>query len=395
MRCLLFAGLALFAAPGAIAAPPVRLIVSGAQVATGGQLALEVVAMNSSGVAADFAAPDTIAATLQGANGHRDSVTLRRVDGQATRPTIAASGFASIRYAGELPVGTGSGMLSLSVPDAPSIALEISEEASAAGSVRVASATSQAISVSTAPAPPSTGSPKDNPFLANLSAYEPMYFVYGPGTGTAGRIQISLKYRLFGERGNWLDGVTFAYTQRMFWDLERDSSPFRDVNYMPELFYLVPPRSVNDNGLSIGGRLGARHESNGLSGLRSRTLNTLYVQPEASMAVGRFTLTLGPRVWAYVGGREGNEDIERYRGRTGLYAAFGEDDGLRLALTSRLNVGSGKGAVDGTLSYPLTRMWSSGPQLYIVAQGFAGYGESLLDYDRRQARVRIGFGVTR
>ena len=222
-----------------------------------------------------------------------------------------------------------------------------------------------------------------------------MYFVYGPGNDTAARIQISLKYQLFGRRGNWLDGITFAYTQRMFWDIEEVSSPFRDVNYMPELFYLVPPRPVGDSGIALGGRFGARHESNGRDGAASRTLNTLYIQPEATLPIGRYSFTLGPRIWTYVGRLTGNEDIRRYRGHTGLYAAIGEDDGLRLSLTSRLNIGGGKGAVDGVLSYPLTKMWAHGPQLYLIAQGFAGYGESLLDYNRKQTRLRIGFGITR
>jgi outer membrane phospholipase A len=66
-----------------------------------------------------------------------------------------------------------------------------------------------------------------------------------------------------------------------------------------------------------------------------------------------------------------------------------------MSVTSRLNIGSGRGAVDGVLSYPLTKAWTNGPQLYLIAQGFTGYGESLLDYNRRQTRARIGFGITR
>ncbi|PZU08618.1 phospholipase A [Sphingomonas sp.] len=399
MRILLpFLAISAFSFP-AIAAEPVRLIVSGTQVEpSSGQVTLDIVAINASASSADFTAPGEISASLKSADGRNDTIMLR----PSTRPdrrTIPASGFAALRYAGVLPTGTGPGVLSLALPDAPIIALNIPAGSPSPEPIQVATATN-ASAPSPAPAlpppaaPPSTGSPRDNPLLANLSAYEPMYFVYGPGTDTAARIQISLKYQLFGRRGNWLDGINFAYTQRMFWDIEEASSPFRDVNYMPELFYLVPPRAVSD-GLSIGGRFGARHESNGRDGDASRTLNTLYVQPEATIPIGRFSLTLGPRAWVYVGRQDGNEDIERYRGHTGLYAAFGEDDGLRLSLTSRFAFGSGKGAVDGTLSYPLPKMWASGPQLYLIAQGFTGYGESLLDYDRRQTRLRLGFGITR
>jgi len=376
-------------------AAPVRLLVSGTTVsAASGRVTVDLVAINGSSGVTAFTPPASITASLKSANGRSDTILLRPATWQAAQGSIAASGFVPLRYEGDLPADTGPGMLSLALPDAPVIALNVPAGEPSPQPVQVATATTAPVPAPT-PAPPSTGAVRDNPYLANLSAYEPMYFVYGPGTDTAARIQISLKYQLFGRRGNWLDGINFAYTQRMFWDLEDESSPFRDVNYMPELFYLVPPRPIGSDGLSIGGRFGARHESNGRSGESSRTLNTVYIQPEASLPVGRYTLTLGPRLWAYVGGQEGNEDIERYRGHTGLYAAFGEDEGLRLSLTSRLNLSSGKGAVDGTLSYPLTKAWPSGPQLYLIAQGFRGYGESLLDYNRRQTRARIGFGISR
>ncbi len=381
----------------ALAAPafaePARLIVSKADVATSdGRVSLEIVALNADPSPLSFAAPATLPATLSAPGSARETIILRPASSQPERVTITPGGFARFRYEGELPAGTANAALSLAIEGAPAVALSVGGDAPALASTAPA-ATSHA--ASHAPVVPvSTGSSRDNPFLANLSAYEPTYFVYGPGTDTSGRIQISLKYQIFGRRGNWLDGITFAYTQRMFWDLEADSAPFRDVNYMPELFYLVPTRDVGD-GISLGGRFCARHESNGRSGVSSRALNTLYVQPEATIPLGRFALTLGPRLWAYVGPQDGNEDIERYRGHTGLYVAFGEDEGLRLSLTSRLNIGSGKGAVDGVLSYPLAKMWASGPQLYLIAQGFAGYGESLLDYNHKEIRARIGFGITR
>jgi phospholipase A1 len=391
--------LTLLATPALVTpafAEPIRLIVSGTTVdAAVGRVIVDLVAINPSGSRTNFAPSDTIAAVLKSANGRSDVVTLRPMAGQPAPREIAPAGFIALRYEGTLPPGTGPGMLSLALADAPIIAINIPEGAPMPQPVQVATATPALAEIAAPPAPPSAGSSQDNPFLANLSAYEPMYFVYGPGNDTAARIQIGLKYQLFGRRGNWLDGITFAYTQRMFWDIEEVSSPFRDVNYMPELFYLVPPHPVGNGGITLGGRFGARHESNGRDGAASRTLNTLYIQPEATLPIGRYSFTLGPRIWTYVGRITGNEDIRRYRGHTGLYAAIGEDDGLRLSLTSRLNIGSGKGAVDGVLSYPLTKIWASGPQLYLIAQGFAGYGESLLDYNRKQTRLRIGFGITR
>src|SRR3546814_4729474 len=94
---------------------------------------------------------------------------------------------------------------------------------------------------------------------------------------------ISFKYQIFGppaapdRRQSWEQGIHFAYTQRMFWDLVAKSSPFRNIDFMPELFYLAPTMAFR-SGVSLGGQGGFRHESNGRSGAGSRSLNTIYVQ---------------------------------------------------------------------------------------------------------------------
>src|SRR3546814_627790 len=112
------------------------------------------------------------------------------------------------------------------------------------------------------------------------------------------RSQISFKYQLFGNPeavggdNPLINGIHFAYTQRMFWDLGAESSPFRNIDYMPEVFYLLPAAPVREQ-IALGGQAGFRHESNGRDGLTSRSLNTLYIQPVATMPIGKYTLSLG------------------------------------------------------------------------------------------------------
>src|SRR3546814_6069282 len=48
---------------------------------------------------------------------------------------------------------------------------------------------------------PSAKPDRGNAFLGNLSSYAPIYAVYGPGTSSDGRVQISFKYQLFGNPG--------------------------------------------------------------------------------------------------------------------------------------------------------------------------------------------------
>jgi phospholipase A1 len=191
-----------------------------------------------------------------------------------------------------------------------------------------------------------------------------------------------------------VEGLNFGYTQRLFWDLGRKSSPFHNVDYMPEFFYLFPARPVGDV-LTLGGQIGIRHESNGRDGAASRTINTLYVQPIATMPIGSYKLTVGPRLWTYLGSLSDNPDAKRFRGNTGLMAEIGSDDGMRLSTTTRLNPGSGKGSFNAELSYPLDRLTHSDLNFYLFGQAFTGFGENLLDYDRRQTRFRIGVGMVR
>jgi hypothetical protein len=94
------------------------------------------------------------------------------------------------------------------------------------------------------PAPPPTDERVGNAFLDNLSVYQPIYAVYGPGTDA--RLQISFKYKLFGSSAvgkgpaDWRQGLHFAYTQRMLWDLSAASSPFHNIDFQPELIYITP-----------------------------------------------------------------------------------------------------------------------------------------------------------
>lgn len=316
---------------------------------------------------------------------------------------IAPGGFAQARYqlaASDMAKGA---LLSIPAWNSPQVALH-----GAAGSQMAA-----ASPVPVPPPPPPPGTPvpppvappadrsAGNAFIGNLAPYEPIYAVYGPGTNTDARLQLSFEYRLFGSRdaahlpSSWRDGLHFAYTQRMFWDLGANSMPFRNIDYQPEIIYVTPTRMLK-NGMSLALQGGLRHESNGRDGDASRSINSVYVAPMAAFSLGEERrLLVAPRLTFYVGDKSDNPDIVRYRGHAGLFLQVGDDDGLRLSTNSRFNFGSGKGAINADLSYPLPRLLGGGPDLYLFAQGFAGYGENLLDYNRSITRLRIGFALVR
>ncbi|MBU3077586.1 phospholipase A [Sphingomonas sp. XMGL2] len=334
-------------------------------------------------------------------DGNKVAVMLDRLDAPPERP-VDRGRFGQAKYALRLPAHgspTGLAVLSLGNEAGSGYAFSLS-------GVDASRAQDRPRSAENALAPPEPARPQSakpergNAFLGNLSSYAPIYAVYGPGTDSDARLQISFKYQLFGEAGAtgrghpFINNIHIAVTQRMFWDLGTESTPFRNIDFMPELFYLLPATAI-DRRIALGGQAGLRHESNGRDGLASRSLNTLYLQPVATMSVGKYTLSLGPRLDLYVGRLKDNPDIKRYRGNASLFAEIGQDDGIRLSTNTRFNFATGKGAIDANLSYPLDRLVYSELNLYAFGQAFAGYGENLLDYNRRITRLRVGVGIVR
>lgn len=393
------------AATQAMAQSGPRMLVSNVEpAAQAGSMLVEVTVLNPGLEPKQSDLPDRIPAELT-VDNRSTSVMLERAI-PSPQQTIQPGGFGQAKYLLRLPAESriyDAMILSLTTDGAQGYAFSPPDTgASNVASKREAGQQVTAESILTTGAGQSASAKPDrgNAFLGNLSSYAPIYAVYGPGTSSDGRVQISFKYQLFGNPGAvggdnpLINGIHFAYTQRMFWDLGAESSPFRNIDYMPEVFYLLPAAPVKEQ-IALGGQAGFRHESNGRDGLASRSLNTVYIQPVATMPIGKYTLSLGPRLSFYVGSLEDNPDIKRYRGNTALFAQIGQDDGLRLTTNTRFNFSSGKGAIDAELSYPLDRIVDSSLNLYVFGHGFAGYGENLLDYDRKITRLRIGIGIVR
>nr|WP_210766574.1 phospholipase A [Caenibius tardaugens] len=385
------------------AASPVEVLISDAgQRDQDGHVLVELRLLNGCHAPQTASLPDRIEARIA-ALGNARVIWLERAPGTPADRVIAPGGFGRTTYriAGDTDEALDGASLSIPAWNTRQIALAVRS----APIAPIAKDESSFAVTSSVVAPIATPPPSDrsagNAFLANLSAYEPIYAVYGPGTDADARIQISFKYQIFGTRRasselrSWRDGLHFAYTQRMFWDLGADSSPFRNIDFQPELFYLTPPTTLA-NGISLAGQGGVRHESNGRSGAASRSFNTIYLAPMAAIPLsGRYRLSVSPRLSFYVGDLSDNPDIRRYRGNLSLYVELGEDDGLRLSTATRFNFSSGKGALNATLSYPLSRILGGGPDFYLFGQGFTGYGENLLDYNRRTTRFRLGLALVR
>ena len=224
---------------------------------------------------------------------------------------------------------------------------------------------------------------------ANIAPYQPLFDAFdeeGEFDDVEAKFQLSVKGRLLATDDNrW--GLWFAYTQQSQWQLYSPdiSRPFRETNYMPEIFGSFRP------GVDIGGwqwnllNFGYTHQSNGRADPISRSWDRLFV--EAGFERDNFVLLA--RAWTRVTPsdyEDDNPDIVDYYGHgeiTGIYKW--RDNSF--TLMGRGNLSTGKGAAQFT--------WASRPLLGPLrgyVQVFTGYGESMIDYDWRQ--TTIGLGVT-
>ena len=190
-----------------------------------------------------------------------------------------------------------------------------------------------------------------------------------------------------------LSGLYFGFTARSFWQVFNDevSKPFRETNYEPEIFYRWQADlsffDTRFNALQIG----LNHQSNGESGLRSRSWNRVIFSALFSDANSAYYI----RTWWRIPEDEkltindptgdDNPDINDYIGRIELGYAFqmGEIE-VFTRLRNNLKSTDNRGSVQFNMTYPLSQRYD------VLLQYFNGYGDSLIDYNNHQSRVSLG-----
>ncbi len=207
--------------------------------------------------------------------------------------------------------------------------------------------------------------------------------------------QISLKSRLNGADLLFAgDALELGLTIESWWQLyaESLSSPFRETNYQPEIFYTVPT-GRRLFGADLDARLGFEHQSNGQVQGLSRSWNRLYL--ELLFERGDFLLALRPwyrlpedsKRFPLDPEGDDNPDIEDYFGSADLRIGWRDGEREHLVLV-RGNPSTGKGAIDASVAFPLFG------RLRGYASYFAGYGDSLIDYDHHQQRIGLGLSLS-
>ena len=197
-------------------------------------------------------------------------------------------------------------------------------------------------------------------------------------------LKIPLNYnKLFVEN----DALYFGFTAQSYWQVYNDghSSPFRETNYQPELFYMRPMNwkvAGGDTGLVLG----IEHQSNGRSDPLSRSWNRTY----ATFLWANKNLAMSLRGWVRISEDEeddDNPDIDDYMGNFEYKASYKRGRMIYSGML-RQNFSEGNGAVELGMSFPIYG------RLKGYVQYFNGYGESLIDYNHNVERIGLGILLT-
>jgi phospholipase A1 len=200
--------------------------------------------------------------------------------------------------------------------------------------------------------------------------------------------QLSVKKDLLKNFFGFNEVFGIAYTQRSWWQTIKQSAPFRETNYLPEIYMSLPHMSQKTFLKSY--RLGFVHESNGQAKQDSRSWNKLYLDITLQYQ-GAF---INPRVWYRIPERaddDDNKDILDYIGYGDLTIIYPYKNQLfKLLLRNNFDFDANRGAVQLDWTFPFVK---SGVFGYV--QYFDGYGESLIDYNKKTRRIGIGMALSR
>ncbi len=196
------------------------------------------------------------------------------------------------------------------------------------------------------------------------------------------------------------DSLWFGYTQQSYWQLFSGdiSRPFRTTDHEPELVYIYPHQIALPGGWNyrLSG-LGLVHQSNGQSDLLSRSWNRTYLMGAAEKELGPdSSLRLQARIWDRMRESSGDDDnpgIENYIGRAELTGNWQINKAHTVGVTLRHSLRSkarGSTRVDWLMA-PTSSPNYTGLRYHV--QLFSGYGDSLLDYNKRRNVLSVGLSL--
>ena len=195
------------------------------------------------------------------------------------------------------------------------------------------------------------------------------------------------------------DSLWFGYTQQSYWQLFTGdlSRPFRSTDHEPEITYIFPTDALLPGGwrLRYSG-ISLVHQSNGQALPLSRSWNRTVLL--AGMEKGK-NLRITGKLWQRIPESAADDDnpgIEDLIGRAEVAAFWDVNPFNTLGLTLRHSMTStanGSVRLEWLKSFGDTPPSSSRSGLRFHTQFFSGYGDSLVDFNRRRNVLSIGLSL--
>ena len=196
------------------------------------------------------------------------------------------------------------------------------------------------------------------------------------------------------------DSLWFGYTQQSYWQLFSSSisRPFRTTDHEPELVYIYPHQIALPGGWNyrLSG-LGLVHQSNGQSDPLSRSWNRTYLMGVAEKVLSaESSLQLQGRIWDRMReplNTDNNPGIENLVGRAELTGTWQINKANTLGVTVRHSLrreAKGSTRIDWLMA-PNDSPHYTGLRYHV--QLFNGYGDSLLDYNKRRNVLSVGLSL--
>ena len=196
------------------------------------------------------------------------------------------------------------------------------------------------------------------------------------------KFQLSLALRLWNINGK-VD-LFATYSQRSIWDIYQESCPFRETAYNPG-FWVAWQTSEK-----VRMFFGIEHESNGMGGEQSRSFNYATI---ACLYEPFENWNFGVRAWYGYYDHKTTSHYFRYRGVMQLWGTFRTRND-RFSVTALVNptVTFTKFNAQVEASWRIAKRDDWLPCLFI--QYSYGYGETMIDYNRRASKIRVGISLT-
>lgn len=229
--------------------------------------------------------------------------------------------------------------------------------------------------------------------MPSFGIYRDNYFIVGTEIfkksdeyNSDAKFQVSIRQRLTNSTLPFKTHFYLTYTQKAFWDVFRESFPFRDLNFNPGLG-LGRPLIYNNRFMGMLS-FEFEHESNGKDGDASRSWNKVTL---GTLLTFNDNWALQAKAWIPIVDGENNKHITSYSGLGLLalsYMSPKSKYNASLVYTKRAGA-----FFDGNILFNFSIRLFSDDNQYLFLEYYNGYGESMLQFDQYRQRIRLGIVI--